>query len=321
MHTFTTDNKTISIFPCSESESPVIYLNTFLDEGQKVYEAAQAAGCPPFTLVAISDLEWNHDMVPWDSPPAFKNAEPCTGGADEYLRLLTEEIIPATERELPRPPGGGGSPGILWQVCLRCMPSARQISFPGWAACPVPSGFPVWKSISSPMNRSGGQIVCTFPWVTRRANLETKSCGMSGRTQKRFRHSIRPRGSTRCFSWTLGTTTTMQQSALLQAFVGSWAGELGPPPARLYSLYRRVKNWYAWLKKTTCFSASAEVQYPKPEHEKEPLWTGGGSGCRAWSRRALWPHVWPQTAPEHSETVELRAAKSERNVAEMVKNY
>ena len=143
MHTFTTDNKTISIFPCSESESLVIYLNSFLDEGQKVYEAAQAAGCPPFTLVAISDLEWNHDMVPWDSPPAFKNAEPCTGGADEYLRLLTEEIIPATERELPRPPGGGGSPGILWQVCLRCMPSARQISFPGWAACPVPSGFPV----------------------------------------------------------------------------------------------------------------------------------------------------------------------------------
>ena len=124
MHTFTTDNKTISIFPCSESESPVIYLNTFLDEGQKVYEAAQAAGCPPFTLVAISDLEWNHDMVPWDSPPAFKNAEPCTGGADEYLRLLTEEIIPATERELPRPPRWRGIAGYslaglfaLYAIC------------------------------------------------------------------------------------------------------------------------------------------------------------------------------------------------------------
>lgn len=124
MHTFTTDNKTISIFPCSESESPVIYLNTFLDEGQKVYEAAQAAGCPPFTLVAISDLEWNHDMVPWDSPSAFKNAEPCTGGADEYLRLLTEEIIPATERELPRPPRWRGIAGYslaglfaLYAIC------------------------------------------------------------------------------------------------------------------------------------------------------------------------------------------------------------
>ncbi len=111
MRTFTTDNKAISIFPCSESESPVICLNTFLDEGQKVYEAAQAAGCPPFTLVAISDLEWNHDMVPWDSPPAFKNAEPCTGGADEYLRLLTEEIIPAAEKEINGVPRWRGIAG------------------------------------------------------------------------------------------------------------------------------------------------------------------------------------------------------------------
>lgn len=111
MHTFTTDNKTISIFPCSESESPVIYLNTFLDEGQKVYVAAQAAGCPPFTLVAISDLEWNHDMVPWDGPSAFKNAEPCTGGADDYLRLLTEEIIPTAEKGIAGVPCWRGIAG------------------------------------------------------------------------------------------------------------------------------------------------------------------------------------------------------------------
>lgn len=143
MQTMIINGKTINIFLALKPGTPIIYLNTFSNEGQKVYEAAQATGCPPFTLVAISNLDWNHDMVPWDGPPAFKNSEPCTGGADEYLRLLTEEIIPATERELPGPPGGGGSPGILWQVCLRCMPSARQISFPGWAACPVPSGFPV----------------------------------------------------------------------------------------------------------------------------------------------------------------------------------
>ena len=76
MRTFTTDNKTISIFPCSESESPVIYLNTFHDESQKVYETAQAVGCPTFSLVTISNLDWNHDMAPWDSPAAFKKGEP-----------------------------------------------------------------------------------------------------------------------------------------------------------------------------------------------------------------------------------------------------
>ena len=111
MYTLSTKGKTISIFPSLEATAPIVYLNTFSDEGQKVYEAAQAAGCPPFTLVSISDLDWNHDMVPWDSPPAFKNAEPCTGGANEYLRFLTEEIIPAAEKKINGVPRWRGIAG------------------------------------------------------------------------------------------------------------------------------------------------------------------------------------------------------------------
>ena len=111
MSTFAIDRKTVSIFPTYISSTPIIYLNTVSDEGQKVYEAAQAAGCPPFTLVAISDLDWNHDMVPWDSPPAFRNAKPCTGGADDYLRLLVEEIIPTAEKEIAVAPRWRGIAG------------------------------------------------------------------------------------------------------------------------------------------------------------------------------------------------------------------
>lgn len=111
MYTLSIKGKIISIFPSLEVNVPVIYLNTFSNEGQKVFEAAQAAGCPPFTLVAISDLDWNHDIVPWDNPPAFKNAEPCTGGADDYLRLLTEEIIPTAEKEINGVPRWRGIAG------------------------------------------------------------------------------------------------------------------------------------------------------------------------------------------------------------------
>ena len=111
MYTLTTSGKTISIFSCAGSECPIIYLNTFSNEGQKVFEAAQAASCPPFTLVAISDLDWNHDMVPWDSPPAFKNTDPCTGGADDYLRILTEEIIPTAEKKITGVPCWRGIAG------------------------------------------------------------------------------------------------------------------------------------------------------------------------------------------------------------------
>ena len=111
MSSFAIAEKVVDIFPSTETTAPIIYLNTFSGEGQKIYEAARAANYPQFTLVAISDLDWNHDMVPWDSPSAFKNAEPCTGGADDYLRLLTEEIIPTAEREIAGVPRWRGIAG------------------------------------------------------------------------------------------------------------------------------------------------------------------------------------------------------------------
>lgn len=66
----------------------MIYLNTYSDEAQQVFQAAQTAGCPLFTLVAISDLDWNHDMALWESPTVFKGGESFTGGAGNHLRLV-----------------------------------------------------------------------------------------------------------------------------------------------------------------------------------------------------------------------------------------
>lgn len=111
MQPFTIGSKTVSIFPSIEPEAPITYLNTFSDEGQKVYGATQPDGCPPFTLVSISDLDWNHDMAPWDGPAAFKKGEPFIGGADNYLQLLVEEIIPRAEKELAEPPVWRGIAG------------------------------------------------------------------------------------------------------------------------------------------------------------------------------------------------------------------
>ena len=111
MCTVSIGGKTVSFFPANEPGSPVIYLNTVSGEGQQVFEAARVAGCPPFTLVAISGLDWNRDMAPWDGPAAFKKGEPFTGGADDYLRLLVEEIIPKAEKELAGPPAWRGIAG------------------------------------------------------------------------------------------------------------------------------------------------------------------------------------------------------------------
>ena len=100
MTQFTIGQKQISVYPCDEPDRPVIYLNTFAGEGKQVLRLLRDDGCPPFTLVSVSSLDWNHDMSPWEIPPVFKNAAPCTGGADDYLRILIERIVPEAEKEI-----------------------------------------------------------------------------------------------------------------------------------------------------------------------------------------------------------------------------
>lgn len=109
MYTMLTAGKTVSVFPARNPHAPILYLNTFSEESPLILEALHKMQLPDFSLVTISGLDWNHDMVPWDAPPVFKNGSPCTGGADAYLRLLTETILPEAEQTLPGPP------------CWRCL--------------------------------------------------------------------------------------------------------------------------------------------------------------------------------------------------------
>ena len=96
--------KKITVYPCAVPGGPVIYLNSSEEDKEQIRQALEELCVPDFTLVTISGLDWNHDMAPWDMPPAFRDAPPCTGGADEYLRLLTQEIVPTVENALPGTP-------------------------------------------------------------------------------------------------------------------------------------------------------------------------------------------------------------------------
>ena len=99
--------KEVAVYPSAAPGRPIVYLNTFEQEGDQVYQQLQDMGCPDFTLVAVSGLDWHHDMTPWEMPPVSKGAPPCTGGADEYLRLLTEELLPKAEEAVQGP--------VLWR--------------------------------------------------------------------------------------------------------------------------------------------------------------------------------------------------------------
>lgn len=111
MHSFSIQGKRVSVFPGRNPDAPVIYLNTFAEEGARVFAELQSRELPDFSLVAVSGLDWNRDMVPWDQPPVFKDGEAFTGGADAYLRLLTGSILPAAEKMLVGVPRWRGLAG------------------------------------------------------------------------------------------------------------------------------------------------------------------------------------------------------------------
>lgn len=126
MTSLTIEQKRVDIYPSAKPGSPVIYLNTFSNAVNSVYKNLMALGCPDFCLVAVSNLKWDHDMTPWYMGPISKHDTPCTGGADDYLKLLLDEIMPEAEALLPGAPAWRGLAGLLagWAVRpLRSLPN------------------------------------------------------------------------------------------------------------------------------------------------------------------------------------------------------
>lgn len=57
MLSFTIHKKRIDIYPASEPDAPVIYLNTYTNTVGTIYQSLLASDCPAFNLVAISNLQ------------------------------------------------------------------------------------------------------------------------------------------------------------------------------------------------------------------------------------------------------------------------
>lgn len=111
MTSFTIGQKRVDVYPSTRPGSPVIYLNMFSNGVNSVYQKLLALDCPDFSLVAISKLRWDHDMAPWYMGPISKHDTPCTCGADDYLNLLLDEIMPEAESVLPGAPAWRGIAG------------------------------------------------------------------------------------------------------------------------------------------------------------------------------------------------------------------
>ena len=123
--TFTIDGKTATLYPSGQKDRPLIVLNTFTGDGSSVVEAMKQIDTPDCSLLVVGELNWDHDMTPWYCPPLSENDTPCTGGAEEYLTLLKEQILDTVvhghRRILP-----GRTVRPVCRISLRRVPACGQ---------------------------------------------------------------------------------------------------------------------------------------------------------------------------------------------------
>ena len=128
-HTLHIDGKSVELYPSAKPGMPLVVLNTVTGEGGAVSEAVRVMTEADFALAAVGNLRWDEDMCPWPAPPVRPQEAPFGGGADGYLRLLTERIIPEAVAKLPEAPAYIA----LADVFARVASASGSLWYPGFA--------------------------------------------------------------------------------------------------------------------------------------------------------------------------------------------
>ena len=88
------EGKNITIYPSASQDAPFVWLNVYDGKGLEEHDRLKEIGAPDHTLIAVGGVDYDNDLSPWPAPAVFKGQENFAGGADEYLKLLTEMIMP-----------------------------------------------------------------------------------------------------------------------------------------------------------------------------------------------------------------------------------
>ena len=108
---FNMDNKEITLYKSTDKNAPLIVFNTFEGDGEGVYKELQNMGCTFLNLLVVGNIDWNHDMSPWYMPSIYSKEKSFSGGADEYMKLLIDEILPKAKELMEGEPKFTGIAG------------------------------------------------------------------------------------------------------------------------------------------------------------------------------------------------------------------
>lgn len=106
VHDMNLESDFVKIFR-SGSEAPLVVLNTFEGEGEKVYSAVKKITDITFSLALVSVPDWNRDMSLWPASGVFQRRD-FEGGADKYLNELSSAVLPKIYSDL------GGRPSKVY---------------------------------------------------------------------------------------------------------------------------------------------------------------------------------------------------------------
>lgn len=101
--TFEIDGKHITVFENENESVPVVYANMYSEAEPEILHECAKLGCKPFHFVSVTGLRWDEELSPWQHEPVVSKSNHFTGEAKQYVRCLTEKIIPYAEEKLKKP--------------------------------------------------------------------------------------------------------------------------------------------------------------------------------------------------------------------------
>ena len=123
---FKVNKRNLTLFTSEAAvPGPCVYVTMEMDEAEQLaeelsLEMSMKMPLANLSLVALGGVDWNKELSPWPAPKAFRGGEDFGGGGPDYLREVTEEIIPAVEHRLPALPtcrvAAGYSLAGLWAL-------------------------------------------------------------------------------------------------------------------------------------------------------------------------------------------------------------
>ena len=165
--------KQITVYSNHTESAPVIYLPVVVGDGSEVYECCRELDCPPFTLVAIGELDWNRELSPWACDGTVRDAEPFGGQAASFLDELLSQIIPQVESSLPQPPVWRGIAGYSLAGLSRFGPSGKPTPLTAPRAHRGRYGFPTLSIVPARSRLSATRKPSTCRSVKRKPRRPT----------------------------------------------------------------------------------------------------------------------------------------------------